>query len=270
MTELELHPCAYHIVRYTPNLIRDEWINVGVVIHDPATSRYRVRVIDEEAEFARLRRLHPTADESLVRGLGGMLDGTLADHTDGLAAWVAKLDQTLSNTVQFSPQKGLLGGDLDAELERLYHDHVEPPRVRAAAAESAASRGGIRARANDVFRSAGLWGKLSRAVRVDEFTYPGDPLRVDYSYRRNGTRGFIQSLALSRDPSQAKVLAYTADAIRAKLASTEFVAVTEIEPRPAENERHRFVAGLLEENGIPLVPLSRLPVWAHQMRPLIQ
>jgi Protein of unknown function (DUF3037) len=270
MPELGSRPFAYHIVRYTPNLIRDEWVNVGVVIHDAGEGRFRVRVMDEESEFARLRRLHPGADEGLLRGLGGLLDSTLAEHREGLSAWVAKLDQTLSNAVQFSPRKGLLADDLDAEMERLYHDHVEPPRARAATAESMASRSGIRARASEVFRSVGLWGKLARAVRVDDYTYPGDPLRLDYSYRRNGTRGFIQSLALSRDPSQAKVLAYTADAIRAKLAATEFIAVTEIEPRPQENERHRFVAGLLAENQIPLVPLSRLPVWAHQMRPLLQ
>ncbi len=101
------------------------------------------------------------------------------------------------------------------------------------------------------FAASGYGASSARAVRVDEYTYPGDPLRLDYSYRRNGTRGFIQALALSRDPSQAKVLAYTADAIRAKLAATEFIAVTEVEPRPQENERHRFVAGLLEENRNP-------------------
>jgi hypothetical protein len=104
---------------------------------------------------------------------------------------------------------------------------------------------------------------------VAEFTYKGDPLRLDYSYRRNGTRGFIHSLALTRDPAQAKVLAYTADAIRAKIEKVEFVAITEIEPRPEENDRHRFISGLFQEEGIELVPLSRLPAWSHQIRPQV-
>ena len=270
MPENELHALAYHVIRYVPNLVRDEWVNVGVVVYDARDNRYRVRVIEEEPELSRLRRMHPTADEGLIRGLSSVFDGTLAEHRDGLAEWVAKLDSVLSNAVQFSPQTGLLAADLDAELERLYQNHVEPPRSRHPASELANTRSTIRAQANQVFRTVGLWGKLARSVRVDEYTYPGDPLRLDYSYRRNGTRGFMQSLALSRDPSQAKVLAYTADSIREKIEHTEFIAITEMEPHVQDNGRHKFIAGLLGEREIPLVPLSQLPVWAHKMKAVIQ
>jgi hypothetical protein len=270
MPETNEHSFAYHVIRYTPNLIRDEWVNIGVVVHDAATHRFRVRLLEEEAEFARVRRLHPSADEGTLRGFAPMLEDTLGEHRGELSAWVAKLGQTLSNTVQFGPQTGLLAEDLDAEVDRLYSNHVAPPRARPAGSEAAGSRSGIRAGANQVFRTTGLWPKLARSVHVDEFTYKGDPLRLDYSYRRNGTRGFIHSLALARDPAQAKVLAYTADAIRAKIEKTEFVAITEVEPRPEGNDRHQFVAGLLAEKNIPLVPLSRLPAWAYQLRPLLQ
>jgi hypothetical protein len=271
MAETNLNPFAYHVIRYTPNLVRDEWVNIGVVLQEPGEGKFRLRLIEEESEFARLRRLHPMADETLLRGLPALLENSLADHQKELTSWVAKLDQTLSNAVQFSPQKGLLAADLDIELERLYADHVATPRRRAAAAETAGSRSDIRIRANQVFRTVGLWPKLRRSVHVYEYTTAGDPLRLDYSYRRNGTLGFIHSLALARDPAQAKVLAYTADAIRAKSKlQTEFAVITEVEPRPEENGRHKFIAGLLAEKGIPMVPLSHLPAWAHQLRPLIQ
>jgi hypothetical protein len=270
MRETGTHLLAYHVIRYIPNLIRDEWVNVGVVVYDTAERRYRVRVIEEESEFARLRRLHPSADEGLVRGLNSLFDSSLAQHREGLSEWVAKLDSVLSNAVQFSKQTGLLGADLDAELERLYHNHVEPPRASHAAGKLPNTRSTIRAQANQVFRAVGLWGKLNRSVRVDEYTYPGDPLRLDYSYRRNGTRGFVQSLALSRDPSHAKILAYTADSIREKIEHSEFVAITEMEPHAQDNDRHKFIAGLLAEKEIPLVPLSQLPVWAYKMKAVIQ
>lgn len=267
---MNLNPYAYHVIRYIPNLIRDEWVNIGVVVHDPGAGRFRLRLIEEESEYARLRRLHPAADESLLRGVAPFLEDSLGSHRGELSAWVAKLDRTLSNAVQFSPQKGLLAEDLDAELDRLYSSHVATPRARATAGESVGSRSAIRAGANQVFRATGLWPKLMRSVRVDDYTFKGDPLRLDYSYRRNGTRGYIHSLALTRDPAQAKVLAYTADAIRARMEKTEFVAVTETEPRPESNDRHRFVKGLLDEKQIPLVPLSQLPAWAHRLRPLLQ
>ena len=261
---------AYYVIRYTPNLIRDEWINVGVVLQEAANGKYRVRTIEDEPEFARLKRLHPAADESVVRGLGGFFESALREHKTELMAWTEKLNQSLSNAVELGSRTGLLGEDIDAEMERLYREKVEPVRARASAAERANSLSGIRTQAADVFRATGLWPKLARSIRVDEYTFRGDPSRLDFSYRKNGTRGFIQSLALGRDPSQAKVLAFTAEAIRAKIASTEFIAVTETEPQPDSNERHRFVEGLLGENGIPIVPLSKLPVWAHSMKAVIQ
>jgi hypothetical protein len=269
MVETNSNPLAYHVIRYIPNLIRDEWVNIGVVIHHPAAGKFRVRLIEEEAEYARVRRLHPAANETLLRGVGPMLEDSLSAHRGDLVEWIAKLDRTLSNAVQFSPQTGLLAEDLDTELDRLYASHVAPPRARASASIGAESRSGIRAKANQVFRTTGLWPKLERSVHVDKYTFAGDPLHLDYSYRRNGTRGYIHSLALTRDPAQAKVLAYTAEAIRAREEKTEFIAITEIEPQPDGNDRHKFVTGLLKEEDIQIVPLSRLPAWAHQLRPTV-
>ena len=262
-----LRPCAYHVVRYTPNLVRDEWVNIGILLFDPAGGRLLQRMVEEPAEFARVRRLHPAADEELLRRLSD--DFATQSATSGNAqGYIARLEQTLSNTVQLSPQKGLLAEDLEAELDRLYRDHVETPR-HGRLTEDVTSRNGIRSRANQVFRGTGIWPRLERRLRVDEFTYTGDPLRLDYGYRRNGTRGFVQALSLSRDPGQAKVLAFTADAIRQKVAHPEFVAITEIEPHPQENPRHRFVLGLLDAREISVVPLARLAEWSYRLRPTL-
>jgi Protein of unknown function (DUF3037) len=267
-TAPRLRPCAYHVVRYTPNLVRDEWVNIGVLLFDPASGRLLQRVVEEPSEFARVRRLQPTADEELLRRLSDDFASQSAAAGGNAQAYIARLEQTLSTTVQLSPRKGLLAEDLEAELDRLYRDHVEAPRPDRPA-EHVTTRNGIRARANQVFRGTGIWPRLERRLRVDEFTQPGDPLRLDYGYRRNGTRGFVQALSLSRDPGQAKVLAFTADAIRQKVAHPEFVAITEAEPHPQENARHRFILGLLEAREISVVPLGRLAEWSYRLRPTL-
>src|SRR6185437_6000992 len=220
-----LHPCAYHVVRYTPNLVRDEWINIGILLFDPSSGRVLRRLIEEPGEFARVRRLHPAADEDLLRRLPEDFERQFSLDPGNAPAYISRLDQALSNAVQLSPQKGLLAEDMEAEIDRLYRDHVEPPRHQRAF-EDLSTRNAIRTRANQVFRSTGIWSRLERRIRVEEFTFSGDPLRVDYAYRRNGTRGFVQALPLGRDPGQAKVLAFTADAIRAKVSGSEFLAVT--------------------------------------------
>ena len=59
----------FRILRYTPNLIRDEWVNIGVFLENGDGTRQSIRVIEESAEIARVRRLHPNADEEILRQL---------------------------------------------------------------------------------------------------------------------------------------------------------------------------------------------------------
>ncbi len=266
MAEETRNTYAYWVLRYTPNLVRDEWVNIGILLQDPVRNRVRARLIEEAAELARVRRLHPGADENLLRALPGDFEAQLGASGEAPSAYLEKLEQTLANVLQLSPQKGVLAEDFDAELDRLYRDHVAPPRYRERAGLLENTRAWIRTRINDVFRRHHILGKMDKGVRVEEFTERGDPLRLDYAYRRNGTRGYLHALSLSRDPAQAKVLAYTAERIRAKQTGSEFAAITEIEPQ-RENPRHQFVARLLAEQQIQIVPLNRIEAFAEQLRP---
>ena len=135
------------------------------------------------------------------------------------------------------PRKGLLSRDPDAELDRLFREQVEPLREARRGVAEIRTRSDVRARAADYFRTEKILRLMQRGVRVEEFTAPGDPMRIDFSYRRNGTRGFVHSVALGRDPGQAKLLAYTAGAIRERVKHSEFLAVTEREPAPRQRAR---------------------------------
>lgn len=270
MSDAQLQTCTYRILRYTPNLVRDEWINIGVLLHDPAQNSLRVRLIEEDAAFARLRKLRFDANESLLRALQSDLEAQAAAHTDGPAGLLKKLDDTLSNLLQLSPQKAVLSSDFDAELERLFADHVAPLEYRAArAAEAADTRAGIHARAREIFRNRGIFARLDKAVRASEYTFPGDPLRIDFGYRTNGTRGFVHAVALGRDPRHAKEFAFTAERIRARVRDCRFAAITEVEPQ-RENERHQFVSQVLAEQKIEIVPVPRLDDFSSRLRSLLQ
>jgi hypothetical protein len=269
--------CAYRILRYTPNLVRDEWVNIGVLVFDPKTGERRLRLIEEQDEYNRVRRLHPQADETLLRALRDDLEdrfqsASAKSSSGGSASWLqllGKWDETLSNALQLAPQKGVHAADLDAELERLYTDHVAmqraPSRVGAPG-----SRAQMRSYCSQVFRQARLWDRIEKSVRVSEFTFPGDPMRLDYSYRRNGTRGFVQALSVTRAPADAKLLAYTAERIVSKASlKTEFAAVTDVALN-AENDRHRFVRDTLRDAGIEPVAMEGFAVWVAKLKPLLQ
>jgi len=269
MHEETLQPCAYHVVRYQPNLIRDEWVNIGVLLLDPATGRVRQRWLEEPADLARLRRMHPAADEELLLRLPAEFHRQFAGRELDAQAIMDKFEETLCNTVQLATQKCVLTRDPDAELERVFREQVEPLREPRRGVVEIRTRNDVRARAADYFRTEKILRLMQRSVRVEEFTAPGDPMRIDFSYRRNGTRGFLHSVALGRDPGQAKLLAYTAGAIRQQIKHTEFLAVTERELLRG-NLRDQFVSGILAESDIRVVPLGELRKWAHDVAPVLK
>jgi hypothetical protein len=281
MPDETLQTCTYHVVRYQPNLIRDEWVNIGVLLLVPgsgpgsgpggesASGRVLQRWLDEPADLARLRRLHPSADEELLLRLPAEFERQFAGREMEAGTILEKFDDTLSNTVQLAPRKGLLSRDPLADVERLYREQVEPVRELRRAVTEIRTRSDVRARAADYFRNEKILRFMQRGVRVEEYTAPGDPMRIDFAYRRNGPRGFVHSLALARDPGQAKLLAYTAGAIRERLEHSEFLAVTEREPARA-NPRDRFAAEILGESGVRVLPLAELRKWAHEVAPLLR
>jgi hypothetical protein len=274
---------AYHIVRYSPSLVRDEWVNIGVLLFDPQNGQRKFRLIEEPEEFGRVRRLHPQADEAVLRALRDELESRLEQYLQSppLTAegtinenptWLqllAKWNETLSNVIQLAPQKGVTATDLDEEMERLYADHVAPLRI-ASRVGAAGSRATLRGYCGQVFRQAQLWNSLEKSVRAAPYTFPGDPMRIDYSYRHNGTRGFVQTLSVTRAPADAKLLAYTAERITARSElGTEFAAVTDV-PLLPKNERHQFVGDTLRSAGIEPVPLENFAVWVAKLKPLLR
>src|ERR1700681_1669960 len=111
------------------------------------------------------------------------------------------------------------------------------------------------------------WDRLQKSVRVAEFIFPRDPSRLDFSYHRNGTRGYVHTLSVTRAPQDAKSLSYNVKHIAEKArVATEFAAVTDVS-LTRDNERHQFVIDTLCEVGVEPVPMEGLAVWVAKLRP---
>ena len=287
---------VHRIVRYAPSPLRDEWVNIGVLLFDPKTGERRLRLIEEEEEYNRLRRLHPQADEALLRALrdnlesrfetasgtgasrtagngGGKQFSYFADNGDrpGPGEWLhilEKWDQTLSSALRLADPKATQAEDLDLELARLYDDRVAVPQGRGRAGLPG-SRASLRSHCSKVFHTAKIWNRLEKSVRASQFTFPGDPLRIDYGYQRNGTRGFVHTLSVTRAPAEAKTLAYTVERIeKGGRFPWEFTAVTDVPL--GDSHRHRFVRDTLSDAGVETVPREGFAVWVAKLRPMLQ
>jgi len=291
---------VHRILRYVPNLLRDEWVNIGILLYDPHTGERRLRLIQEEEEYERLRCLHPRVDEETLRGLrdhmesrfvaatasngnGGPIRSTLRNGegnpqsitTDWLQV-LEKWDATLSQSIQLADPKATTADDINIEIDRLYKERVAVGQNFAPARPGReTTRDRMRDYMNQVFRQAGIWNRIQTDVRVSEYTRDSDPMVVDYGYLRNDSiRGFVQTIALSR-PDDAKLFAYTAQKIRDNAEqlrgrySHEFYAVTDIDFKP-ENENHKFLKKMLGDFGVEQLPLEGVAVWAAKLRHMVQ
>lgn len=257
--------CQFVVLKFVPNLVRDEAVNIGVLLYDPDEGELSLRLTDN---FRRVKRLHPWADVELLAGLQTDFEQRVEERIDDLTAYIEKLEQTLSNSLQLTPPRACLTEDTEAEMDRLYQSYVQEPRVRGPVALAIENtRKWIHQRVYHAFKRAGLIERIEKRVPVGEFTYQGDNFRIDFGYRRNGTHGFLHALALERDITTAKVLAYTAGHIRARVPA-EFTAIVEREIDD-RLDTHAVIHRILAEQQIAIQPLTQIDAFAASLRKVI-
>ena len=260
----------------SPNLVRDEWVNIGILLFDPANGRILRRMMEEPGEFARVRRLHPGADEDLLRRLPEEFDAN-SQRAPALTGPIrvaqrfscksGRLEQTLSNAVQLSAQKGLWLPTWTPSSTGCIA--ITWSRRGIAACSRIWPRATPSAPAPIRFFAAPEYGRVSSAACA----WPNSPSRrpaarrLRLSAQRHAGLRAGASARPRSGPGQGAGLHRRRHS--REIPKSEFVAVTEVEPRPQDNPRHRFVTGLLEERQIPVVPLARLADWAFRLRPAL-
>jgi hypothetical protein len=288
---------VHRILRYVPNLLRDEWVNIGVLLYDPNTGERRLRLIEDVTEYNRVRRLHPRFDETALRGLrdhlesrfgatmtssnnGGPIHGTLRngeghprpDSTDWFQV-LEKWDATLSQSLQLADPKATTAGDINTEVDRLYNERVAVVAIAGQVRPNRPnSRVDMRRYCEQVFRQARIWDRIERLVPMKEFTFDSDRMKIDFGYRLHRKRGFIQTVPITRNTADARLFADAALHITKYSENrfdAELTAVTDVALDRA-NDPGNFLNDLFQARGIVAVPLDNFAVWAAKLRPMLQ
>src|ERR1700745_3018619 len=58
---------TYRILRYVPNLMRDEWMNIGVLLEDGPSGQRAIKLIEEDSEFGGVREMSRPSFENRTR-----------------------------------------------------------------------------------------------------------------------------------------------------------------------------------------------------------
>lgn len=261
----QLKECAYLLVQYVPDLVRGEFLNVGLLLHCPVENYLGCLFTDD---YRRIKRFHPQADLEYLRELQQDFEQQIDEHGDELEGYIRRLQNSLSNLFQMAAPRTCLLSDPQSEIRDLFARYVGP---RAAGPEKEDTRLHVKQRLTSALVRAGVWERMEKRVPAADWTHSGDPFLFDYGYRplraggeANGHIRFIHAMSLKRDTELAKVLVYTMEHVRRKEAA-DLTAVVEGLAGQGD-EAAGVTQRILEEAEIAIQPLAGVEAFAQSLR----
>jgi Protein of unknown function (DUF3037) len=223
----DLRQCEFLLVRYVPDPVKNEFVNIGVVLHEPSgdvasngknASNTMVRFTKD---WGRVLCIDPEADVSLLEALESDLRRRLGESTNrpDVQPVMSMIEDSFSNAVQITTPKACLAESMAAEMENLMRLHVETRKRPKVARQS--GRQAIYGQMRTQFERAGVWDLMRKRIAAAGYTGAGDPLRIDCGYRPNGVIRMFHAVSLEGDLETAKVLAFSMAAMRAGVKRVE-------------------------------------------------
>ena len=254
----ERQECEFFLVRYVPDPVKNEFVNIGVLLRE--AGRPESAVVRFTKDWSRVRCVDPDADTAMLEALETEVRRRLLENGQPV---MKTLEDSFSNTLQITPSKACLAESVAAELDQLMSLYVETRKRESAARRS--GRAAIHARMRTEFERAGVWDLMRKRIAAASYTRLGDPLRIDCGYRPNGIIRMFHAVSLEGDSELAKVLAFSAPALadgvrRVENADLELTAVVEPVGTRAEDEerlaQYRFAVETMEAQRIRVLTTS--------------
>jgi Protein of unknown function (DUF3037) len=270
----ERKQCEFQLIRYVPDPVKNEFVNIGVVLRTPGGEQSASRFT---RDWGRVRCLDPDADTQMFEALEIEIGKKLLNQpSDDLRPIMALLEDTLSNGLQITETQGYLAESFVAGLEDLMRRFVDTPRR-----ERSKQRGGrtaLFATMRKRFEDAGVWTLMNKQIAAAHYTKPGDPLRIDCGYS-NGVVKMFQAVSLDSNADDAKLLAFAAPGLHEgvdRLEKRKLLLTAIIEPigwpaddgEPSEERSmlYDYARGTMEEHKIRVLTTAELPNLAQTAR----
>jgi len=267
-------PCEFFLIRYVPDVVKGEFVNIGVLLREAGSGASGAETSDSAMvrftrDWSRVKCLDADADIGLLEGLEGEIGARLKvarKDAPGIKPVMEILEDTLANSVQMTEVKVCLAESLPAELEQLMKMYVEPLKVKTERKRT--GRAAIAGAMRTEFERAGVWGLMRKRIAASLYTRTGDPMKIDCGYRPNGVIRMFQAVSLEGDVEAAKGLAYSAPQLiegvqRVEKARLELTAVVEplrmvSDTEDEAMERYRFGVEAMERQEIRVVTVNDL------------
>jgi hypothetical protein len=255
--------CRFFVLRYAPDAVKNEFVNVGLVLLPPAGSA-QVRFT---SDWSRVLCLDPEADVEVLQALETDLRDKLREMNGDHDFILRRIQDSFSNAVQPTEFQACLAESPAAEADELARLYLDRPRRRQPSRELGA-RAAIVARMRSEFESVGVWPLMQKNVAVSQYTRSGDPLKIDCGYSPNGTVKLFHAVALRSEVNAAKVLAYSfpqlAEGIKKSLGKQALLTAVVEDELPSDDEAIKFARETLELNAIRIAAVNTMPGIARE------
>jgi Protein of unknown function (DUF3037) len=118
--EAESQECEFFLVRYVPNPVRAESLNVGVLLYC-REKRHLSCLLQQN--LGGIRNFHALADLHFFRELQRYFEQQIEERQNDLDTFLQEI-QNYSNMIQIAPSQRCIGHDPAAEILRLYEQYV--------------------------------------------------------------------------------------------------------------------------------------------------
>jgi hypothetical protein len=253
----EQEKCSFFLLRYVPDAVKNEFVNVGLVLL-PQGGAAELRFT---RDWTRVKCLDPQADLEVLEALEGDLHEKLRAMNGDRDFILRRIQDSFSNAVQASEWKACYAVSPSAEADELARVYLEQKRQRRP--RETGGRQAVFERMRRDFESAGVWSALRKEIPVADYTRPGDPLKIDCGYTPNGTVKLFHALALAGDVNAAKVLAFSFPALaegiqRKEGKQAQLTAVVE-DDLPRDDHHVEFALEALARQKINVATLGQMP-----------
>ncbi len=263
----KLKECSYFLVRYVPDVVKGEFINIGVFLFCPAEQFLDCMFSDD---WRRVKRFHPRADIEFFKLLQSDFEDQIEKREGDFAGYVREMQQSYSNLIELSPARTCLTADLDAQLQDLFARYVG---ARLAGPAKQDKRMRIKQRLTSSLRRYGVLGHeaFEKRIPASQWTGAGDPFVFDFGYKAreragepNGRPRLIHTLSLQKDEELVKALKWTFEKVLDKELC--YLTVGHEDNPNANDPVVRFRESVLRHEHIRLVPVAGFDAYAQSIR----
>jgi hypothetical protein len=249
--------CRFFVLRYSPDAIKNEFINIGLVLLPPAG----IPEVRFTHDWSRVRCLDPQADVEMLEAMESDLREKLHDMNGDRDFILRRIEDSFSNILQTSDFQACLAESPAAEADELARLYLERPKRRQV--RELSGRHAIFQRMRQEFETVGVWPLMWKEVPVSRYTSSGDPLKIDCGYSADGTVKLFHAVSLQSNVDAAKILAFSfprlAEGIRkTERKETQLTAVVE-DNLPGDDDAVNFARETLEQQKILIAPAAQIP-----------